>query len=34
VQGTGRLRGSEIESPLDDSQLTAPGRRAARDLNQ
>jgi short-subunit dehydrogenase len=32
--GTGRRRGSEIDSPLDRSPLTALGRRAARDLNQ
>jgi NAD(P)-dependent dehydrogenase (short-subunit alcohol dehydrogenase family) len=34
VHGTGRRRGSDIDSALDESLLTAPGRRAARDLNQ
>ncbi|HZR94384.1 MAG TPA: SDR family NAD(P)-dependent oxidoreductase [Gaiellaceae bacterium] len=34
VQGTQRRRGSDIESPVDDSFLTALGRRAARNLNQ
>ena len=34
VHGTERRRGSDIESPLDDSLLTALGRKAARDLNQ
>jgi NAD(P)-dependent dehydrogenase (short-subunit alcohol dehydrogenase family) len=32
--GTGRRRGSEIRSRLDDSPLLAAGRRAAADLNQ
>ena len=32
--GTDRKRGSDIDSALDDSLLTALGRRAARDLNQ
>jgi short-subunit dehydrogenase len=34
VGGTERRRGSEIDSPVDESPLTAPGRRAARELNQ
>jgi NAD(P)-dependent dehydrogenase (short-subunit alcohol dehydrogenase family) len=34
VQGTGRERGSEIDSPVDDSLATALGRRAAARLNQ
>jgi short-subunit dehydrogenase len=34
VHGTDRRRGSEIDSPVDDSLLTAPGRRAAERLNQ
>jgi len=34
VAGTERRRGSEIESPVDASPLTALGRRAARELNQ
>jgi len=34
VHGTGRRRGSEIDSPVDESPLTAPGRRAAARLNQ
>jgi short-subunit dehydrogenase len=34
VQGTDRLRGSEIDSPVDDLPLTGPGRRAAERLNQ
>jgi hypothetical protein len=34
VHGTQRLRGSEIDSPVDDLPLTAPGRRAAERLNQ
>jgi NAD(P)-dependent dehydrogenase (short-subunit alcohol dehydrogenase family) len=34
VHGTGRRRGSDISSPVDESLLTALGRRAARDLNQ
>jgi NAD(P)-dependent dehydrogenase (short-subunit alcohol dehydrogenase family) len=34
LQGTQRRRGSEIDSPLDESLLTALGRKAARDLNQ
>jgi len=34
VRGTGRVRGSEISSPVDESPLTAPGRRAAAKLNQ
>jgi short-subunit dehydrogenase len=34
VHGTGRLRGSEIDSRVDRSPLTRPGRRAADDLNQ
>jgi NAD(P)-dependent dehydrogenase (short-subunit alcohol dehydrogenase family) len=34
VHGTERRRGSDIPSPVDDSLLTALGRRAARDLNQ
>jgi NAD(P)-dependent dehydrogenase (short-subunit alcohol dehydrogenase family) len=33
-RGTERRRGSEIDSALDRSLLTALGRRAARDLNQ
>jgi NAD(P)-dependent dehydrogenase (short-subunit alcohol dehydrogenase family) len=32
--GTGRIRGSEIASPVDDSPLTTLGRKAARELNQ
>jgi hypothetical protein len=32
--GTSRVRGSEIDSRLDNSPLLAFGRRAARDLNQ
>ena len=34
VRGTSRLRGSEIDSPVDRSPLTRPGRRAADELNQ
>ena len=34
VHGTQRRRGSDIDSPVDDSLVTAPGRRAAADLNQ
>jgi short-subunit dehydrogenase len=34
VHGTDRRRGSELDSPLDDSVLTAPGRHAAERLNQ
>jgi NAD(P)-dependent dehydrogenase (short-subunit alcohol dehydrogenase family) len=34
VHGTGGRRGSDIDSRVDESLLTAPGRRAARDLNQ
>jgi short-subunit dehydrogenase len=34
VRGTDRRRGSEIVSAVDDSVLTAPGRRAAERLNQ
>jgi NAD(P)-dependent dehydrogenase (short-subunit alcohol dehydrogenase family) len=34
VRGTDRLRGSEIDSAVDDLPLTAPGRRAAERLNQ
>ena len=34
VHGTQRVRGSEIDSPVDDTSLTAPGRRAAERLNQ
>jgi NAD(P)-dependent dehydrogenase (short-subunit alcohol dehydrogenase family) len=34
VRGTDRVRGSEIDSPVDRSPLTRPGRRAAHDLNQ
>ena len=34
VRGTGRVRGSEIDSPVDRSPLTRPGRRAAHELNQ
>jgi NAD(P)-dependent dehydrogenase (short-subunit alcohol dehydrogenase family) len=34
VHGTHRRRGSELDSPLDDSLLTAAGRRAAARLNQ
>ena len=34
VRGTDRRRGSELDSPLDHSPLTAPGRRAAQRLNQ
>lgn len=34
VHGTHRRRGSDIESPVDRSPLTAPGRAAAQRLNQ
>jgi short-subunit dehydrogenase len=34
VHGTERLRGSEIESRVDELPVTAPGRRAADRLNQ
>jgi hypothetical protein len=34
VRGTSRVRGSEIDSPVDRSPLTRPGRRAADELNQ
>jgi NAD(P)-dependent dehydrogenase (short-subunit alcohol dehydrogenase family) len=34
VHGTGRSRGSELASRVDESRLTAPGRRAAERLNQ
>jgi len=34
VRGTQRRRGSEIDSALDESLVTALGREAARDLNQ
>ena len=34
VHGTDRLRGSDIDSRVDDLPLTAPGRRAAERLNQ
>jgi NAD(P)-dependent dehydrogenase (short-subunit alcohol dehydrogenase family) len=34
VEGTERRRGSEIDSPVDESILTALGRRAAARLNQ
>jgi NAD(P)-dependent dehydrogenase (short-subunit alcohol dehydrogenase family) len=34
VHGTDRVRGSEIDSRMDESLLTAPGRRAADRLNQ
>ncbi|HEY3542508.1 MAG TPA: SDR family NAD(P)-dependent oxidoreductase [Gaiellaceae bacterium] len=34
VHGTERRRGSDIDSPVDDLPLTAPGRRAAERLNQ
>jgi NAD(P)-dependent dehydrogenase (short-subunit alcohol dehydrogenase family) len=34
IRGTGRRRGSEVDSPLDRSPLLAFGRRAAADLNQ
>ena len=34
IGGTGRRRGSEIDSPLDRSRLLAFGRRAAAELNQ
>jgi short-subunit dehydrogenase len=34
VHGTQRTRGAEIDSPVDDSLLTALGRRAAERLNQ
>jgi short-subunit dehydrogenase len=34
VRGTQRTRGSDIDSPVDDLPLTAPGRRAATRLNQ
>jgi len=34
VHGTERLRGSEIDSPVDDLPVTGPGRRAAERLNQ
>jgi NAD(P)-dependent dehydrogenase (short-subunit alcohol dehydrogenase family) len=34
VHGTARTRGSDIDSPLDESLFTAPGRKAAERLNQ
>jgi short-subunit dehydrogenase len=34
VRGTQRTRGSDIDSPVDDLPVTAPGRRAAERLNQ
>lgn len=34
VRGTQRRRGSDIRSSVDTSFVTAPGRRAARELNQ
>ena len=34
VHGTQRVRGSDIDSAVDDLPLTAPGRRAAKRLNQ
>jgi hypothetical protein len=34
VRGTGRARGAEVVSSVDESRLTAPGRRAAERLNQ
>jgi short-subunit dehydrogenase len=34
VHGTERVRGSDIDSAVDDLPLTAPGRRAADRLNQ
>src|SRR4051812_24594341 len=34
VHGTERLRGSELDSPVDDLPVTGPGRRAAERLNQ
>jgi hypothetical protein len=34
VHGTQRVRGSDIDSAVDDLPLTAPGRRAAERLNQ
>jgi hypothetical protein len=34
VRGTGRVRGSDIDSPVDESFVTAPGRSAAERLNQ
>lgn len=34
VRGTQRTRGSEIDSPVDESVVTAPGRAAAERLNQ
>jgi short-subunit dehydrogenase len=34
VHGTERVRGSDIDSAVDDLPLTAPGRRAAERLNQ
>jgi NAD(P)-dependent dehydrogenase (short-subunit alcohol dehydrogenase family) len=34
VHGTGRVRGSDVSSAVDESALTAPGRRAAAKLNQ
>lgn len=34
VHGTERVRGSEVDSPVDDLPVTGPGRRAAERLNQ
>jgi short-subunit dehydrogenase len=34
VRGTERVRGSELDSPVDDLPVTGPGRRAAERLNQ
>jgi short-subunit dehydrogenase len=34
VHGTERVRGSELDSPVDDLPVTGPGRRAAERLNQ
>ena len=34
VRGTQRTRGSDIDSPVDDLPVTAPGRRAGERLNQ
>jgi short-subunit dehydrogenase len=34
VHGTQRVRGSDLDSPVDDLPVTGPGRRAAERLNQ
>jgi short-subunit dehydrogenase len=34
VHGTQRVRGSDLDSPVDDLPITGPGRRAAQRLNQ